>query len=287
MSGSSIVGPPRLEGKVAIITGAGGGIGSAVSRRLADEGARVVVNDLRREAAEQVAESIVAAGGTATAVAADVSRSSEVDDLFEQALGAYGDVAILVNNAGLIGQTCHLLDSDEAWWDRLLDTNLKSVYLCSVRAARIMARRGGGAIVSSSSGGAVRAHRGEAAYDASKGGIEAATRAFAVDLAPYGIRVNAVAPGSIDVAPEGSVPADVLRERGRTVPLGRVGRPDDLAAAYAFLVSPEAAYITGVVLPVDGGMLSQQRSPQVDIFGLDRFPEIEGPQQDVAIGARA
>jgi len=264
----------RLEGQVAVVTGAGGGIGSAVARRLAAEGAAVVVDDVREDAADAVAARIEQDGGQALAHVADVSRADEVDELFDAALTAFGDVTILVNNAGLIGQTCHLLDSDEAWWDRLLGTNLKSMYLCSVRAARIMAERRGGAIVSSSSGGAVRAHRGEAAYDASKGGIEAATRAFALDLAPYGIRVNAVAPGSIDVAPPGTVPEETLRERGRTVPLGRVGAPDDLAAAYAFLASGEARYITGVVLPVDGGMLAQQRSPQVDIFGLDRYPRV-------------
>jgi NAD(P)-dependent dehydrogenase (short-subunit alcohol dehydrogenase family) len=263
-----------LEGQVAVVTGAGGGIGSAVAHRLAAEGAAVMVDDLRPDAAEAVAAHIERAGGRAAAYAADVSRADEVDALFEAALRAFGDVTILVNNAGLIGQTCHLLDSDEAWWDRLIGTNLRSVYLCSVRAARIMAERGGGAIVSSSSGGAARAHRGEAAYDASKGGIEAATRAFALDLAPYGIRVNAVAPGSIDVAPPGTVPEETLRSRGATVPLGRVGTPDDLAATYAFLASPEAAYITGVVIAVDGGMLAQQRSPQVDIFGLDRYPRL-------------
>ena len=264
----------RLEGQVAVVTGAGGGIGSAVARRLAAEGAAVVVDDVRSEPAQAVADAIAQAGGRALAHVADVSIADEVDALFTAALDAFGDVTILVNNAGLIGQTRHLLDSDEAWWDRLLDTNLKSMYLCSVRAARIMAERSGGAIVSSSSGGAVRAHRGEAAYDASKGGIEAATRAFALDLAPYGIRVNAVAPGSIDVAAPGTVPEETLSERGLTVPLGRVGVPDDLAAAYAFLASPEARYITGVVLPVDGGMLAQQRSPQVDIFGLDRYPRV-------------
>ena len=262
--------PQRLEGQVAIVTGAGGGIGSAVARRLAAEGAAVVVDDLRADRAHAVATAIESEGGRALSHAADVSRADEVDGLFDAALDAFGDVTILVNNAGLIGQTCHLLDSDEAWWDRLMAVNLRSVYLCSVRAARIMAERAGGAIVSSSSGGGTRAHRGEAAYDASKGGIEAATRAFALDLAPYGIRVNAVSPGSINVAPD--VPEDVLRSRGAGVPLGRVGVPDDLAAAYAFLASPEAAYITGVVLAVDGGMLAQQRSPQVDIFGLDRYP---------------
>jgi 3-oxoacyl-[acyl-carrier protein] reductase len=255
---------------VALVTGAGRGIGAAVARRLAAEGAAVAVNDIDPEAARGCADEI---GGLA--VAADVSSPEDVDRLFEEVDAAHGRLDILVNNAGLIGQTRHFLEADEEWWRRLIDTNLGGVFNCSSRAARVMARNGGGAIVSSSSGGATRAHRGEAAYDASKGGIEALTRAMALDLAPYGIRVNAVAPGSINVAPAGSVPDETLAERGASIPLGRVGTPDDLAATYAFLVSDEAAYITGVVIAVDGGMVAQQRNPQVDIFGLDKFPALE------------
>jgi 3-oxoacyl-[acyl-carrier protein] reductase len=138
-----------------------------------------------------------------------------------------------------------------------------------------MARRRGGSIVSSSSGGATRAHRGNAAYDAAKGGIEAITRALAVDLAPYGIRVNAVAPGAIDVSPPGTLSDADRRARGASIPLGRMGVASDLAGAYAFLAGPDAAYVTGVVMAVDGGMVSQQRSAEVDIFGLDKYPVIE------------
>ena len=178
--------PARLRGEVAVVTGAGGGIGGAVAQRLAAEGAAVVVDDIHEEAVESTVAAIRAAGGEATGVVADVGRADEVDALFDRAVEAFDTVTILVNNAGLIGQTCHFLDADEGWWDRLLTTNLKSVFLCSHRAAQIMSRHGGGAIVSSSSGGATKAHRGEAAYDASKGGIEALTRAMALDLAPYG-----------------------------------------------------------------------------------------------------
>jgi 3-oxoacyl-[acyl-carrier protein] reductase len=266
--------PRRLAGQVAVVTGAGKGIGSAVAQRLGAEGARVVVDDVNPETAEQTAAAIRDAGGDAIGVVADVSRAEEVDRLFETALEQYGDVTILVNNAGLIDQARHFFDGDEAWWDLVLNTNLKSVYLCVDRAARIMAARDGGAIVSSSSGGATRAHRGNAAYDAAKGGIEAVTRALALDLAPYGIRVNAVAPGAIDVAPPGSVSDEELGARGASIPLQRVGKPEDLAPAYAYLAGPDAAYVTGVVLSVDGGMLAQQRSAEVDIFGLDRYPEI-------------
>jgi NAD(P)-dependent dehydrogenase (short-subunit alcohol dehydrogenase family) len=266
--------PGRLDGEVAVVTGAGKGIGRAVAERLAAEGARVVLDDVDSGTVEAAVAAIAGAGGEATAVVADASDAAGVEEIFTTAESAYGPVTILVNNAGLIGQTRHFLEADEAWWDRLIATNLKSVFLNSHRAATRMRAIGRGAIVSSSSGGATRAHRGEAAYDASKGGIEALTRAMALDLAPYGIRVNAVAPGSIDVAPAGSVAPEVLAARGEAIPLRRVGTPADLVGTYAHLVSRDAAYVTGVVISVDGGMVAQQRSPQVDVFGLDRFPDL-------------
>ncbi|RBQ19378.1 short-chain dehydrogenase [Spongiactinospora rosea] len=263
-----------LEGKVAVVTGAGGGIGSAVARKLAELGTRVTVNDVDEARAKSVTEDITRGGGRARTAAGDVSDAATVNDIMDDTVRAFGRIDVVVNTAGLIGQVRHFLDADEEWWDRVLRVNLRSVFLCSHAAAKYMVEQGSGVIISTSSGGATRAHRGEVAYDASKGGIEAMTRALAVDLAPYGIRVNAVSPGSINVAPPGAVSAEELAERGRTVPLGRVGIPDDLASAYAFLASDEAAYITGVVVPVDGGMIIQQRSPQVDIFGLDRYPAV-------------
>ena len=265
----------RLTGDVAIVTGAGGGIGGAVARRLAAEGAAVAVNDIDAARAQVVADDITAAGGRAIAVRADMSDPEQVQAVVDTTVAELGTVSILINNAGLIGQTRHFLKADDEWWHRLIGNNLSSVFYCTSRVAPIMAKAGRGVIISSSSGGATRAHRGEAAYDAAKGGIEALTRAAALDLAPYGIRVCAVAPGSIDVAPAGAVSDEVLAARGAGIPLGRVGRPEDLAAAYAFLASHEASYITGVALSVDGGMIIQQRSPQVDIFGLDQFPVLD------------
>jgi 3-oxoacyl-[acyl-carrier protein] reductase len=261
----------RFTGMVVLVTGAGHGIGRAVAERFGEEGARVVVNDVA-PTAEVAAQSIAAAGGEAIGVVADVSRKSDVDRLFDTALERFGDVNVLVNCAGLVNESRHFFDGEEAWWDRVLDVNLKGVYLCSDRAARLMARRKGGCIVSMSSGGATKAHRGNVAYDASKGGIEAFTRAAALDLAPYGIRVCAVAPGSILTTPASE---EDQKERGRTIPLGRMGTAAEIAAAAAFLASDDARYITGHTLVVDGGLLAQQRSPQVDIFPLDRYPTIE------------
>ena len=260
----------RFVGTIVIVTGAGRGIGRAVAERFGREGASVVANDIGTHV-EDVAVSIRQAGGKALGVVADISQKSAVDALFDTALEHFGDVKVLVNNAGLVGESRHFLNGDEAWWDRVLDTNLKSVFLCAHRAAWLMARRNGGSIISMSSGGATRAHRGNVAYDSSKGGIEAFTRAAALDLAPYGIRVNAVAPGSIQTGP---ISDDEGRERGKTIPLGRIGQPEEISAAVAFLASHDARYITGQTIVVDGGLLSQQRSPQVDIFGLDQYPSV-------------
>ena len=264
----------RFAGSVVLVTGAGHGIGRAVAARFGREGARVVVNDVALSA-DDSAEAIAAAGGEAIGVVADVSKKADVDRLCDTALERFGDINVLVNCAGLVNESRHFFEGDEPWWDRVLDVNLKGVYLCSDRAARLMARRNGGSIISMSSGGATRAHRGNVAYDASKGGIEAFTRAAALDLAPYGIRVNAVAPGSILTTP---VSEQDQRERGKTIPLGRMGTPEDIADATVFLASHDARYITGQMLVVDGGLLAQQRSPQVDIFPLSRYPSIEKEQ---------
>ena len=262
----------RFKNKVVLVTGAAHGIGRAIALRFGSEGAQVIVNDVNAQGTEDTVRAIISNGGLALAGVADVSDKSQVDRLFDTVLERFGRVDVLVNNAGLINVERHFLEGDEAWWDRVLAVNLKSVFLCSFRAAQVMARRRQGVIINMSSGGATRSHRGMAAYDASKGGIEALTRAMALDLAPYGIRVNALVPGSIDT--QGMSP-EIKQERGQTIPLGRVGEPEELAGPAAFLASDDASYVNGHILVVDGGLLVQQRSPQVDIFPLSRFPELE------------
>lgn len=245
-----------------LVTGAGHGIGRAVAERFAAEGARVIVNDLDAARALEVATAI---GGLA--IAADVSSKQEVEAMFDRA----GEVDILVNNAGNIYADRHFLEGDEAWWDKVLGVNLKGAFLCSHRAAQAMARRHTGVIINMSSGGATKAHRGNVAYDASKGGIEAMTRAMALDLAPYAVRVNAIVPGLIRTY---DIADDVAAERGKVVPLGYLGTAEEIAGPTVFLATDDARYITGACLVVDGGVLVQQRSVPVDTFPLSRFPKL-------------
>ena len=262
----------QLTGKVAIVTGAAHGIGKAIAERYGKEGATVIVSDINSEGAEAVAAGIREAGGQAVAVVTDVSDKAAVDRLFDETLEQFGTVDVLVNNAGLTNTERHFLEGDEAWWDRIHAVNLKGSYLCGLRAAQHMARKGEGVIINLSSGGASRAHRGNAAYDATKGGIEALTRAMAVDLAPYGVRVNALIPGSINSR---GASAEVQRERGKAIPLGRMGETADMAGPAVFLASADAGYVTGQMLAVDGGILAAMRSPAAEIFPLDRFPKLD------------
>ncbi|MHA3703762.1 SDR family NAD(P)-dependent oxidoreductase [Jatrophihabitans sp. YIM 134969] len=265
----------ELRGRTAIVTGAANGIGRAIVRRFAAEGANVVIADLDGDGAANAAAELTAAGGTAVAVPADVGRAEDVDRVVQTAVDRFGTVDILVNNAGDVVTLRHFLDGDEDWWDAMIRTNLKGHYLFIDRVAPIMAAAGRGVIVNMSSGGATRSHRGAVGYDASKGAIEAMTRSLALELAPYGIRVNALVPGLIATRPE-HLEGGSKERRDATVPLGRGGSPDDLAGPALFLVSDDAAYVTGHCLVVDGAVLVQQRPPQIEVFGLDRFPRIPG-----------
>jgi 3-oxoacyl-[acyl-carrier protein] reductase len=262
-----------LDGKVALVTGAGRGIGLAIARRYAAEGAKVVLTDIVADSVDQAAAQLRDEGLDALAVTADVGLASDVDALFATTVGTYGTVDILVNNAALTDDQRHFFDGDEEWWDKFLRVNLKSQYLCTDRAARIMAHHGGGAIINLSSGGGTRAHRGLVAYDASKGGTEALTRTTAIELAPYGIRVNTLVPGLIATNPD--EPEWSLQRRHDTVPLGRGGVAEDLAGPAVFLASDDAAYVTGSKVVVDGGVLVQQRSPQVDTLQPKDYPSLD------------
>jgi len=261
----------RLSGKVAIVTGSAHGIGQAIAERFGAEGATVVVADVNAEGAQVVADGINGAGGKAVAIPTDVSSKDAVDHLYDETLRQFGTVDIVVNSAGLVNTERHFLEGDEAWWDKIHAVNLKGTFLSGLRAANHMARHGGGAIINVSSGGATRAHRGNAAYDATKGGIEALTRAMAVDLGPYGVRVNALIPGSVNTS---DMTPETKAERGKAIPMGRVGEPEDMTGAVVFLASDDAAYVSGQMVAVDGGILAAMRSPAADIFPPSKFPKL-------------
>lgn len=243
----------RLDGKVAVVTGAARGIGEAVARALAREGATAVLADRDGTGVAEAAARLVRSGARASAFPLDVGDAGSVAAVFQQIHDVHGRLDILVNNAGVARIESFLDHSLEAW-DLTLRVNLTGTFLCGQAAARLMARGAGGAIVNIASISGQRGGNGRAAYGASKAGVIGLTKVMAVDLAPHGIRVNAIAPGPIET--EMTRTGHTAESRAayhRLVPQGRYGSTDDIAAAVVFLVSSESGYITGHVLNVDGG----------------------------------
>jgi NAD(P)-dependent dehydrogenase (short-subunit alcohol dehydrogenase family) len=248
----------RFESSVALVTGGGSGIGRATCERLAAEGARVWVADLDQAAAERVAGSLP----SATARRVDVSDAGQVDQLVQEVIEADGCLDVLVNNAGItLGAPAWETSPEQ--WARVLAVNLTGVFYGCRSALRHMIGRRDGAIVSTASDAGLVGWRGQSAYCASKSGIVGLTRAVAMDAAPYGVRVNCVCPAFTDTPlvdawvqaqPD---PAAAREEVASGQPVGRMGKPEEIAAAIAFLASDEASFITGIALPVDGGVTAQ------------------------------
>ena len=244
----------QLTDRIAVVTGGSRGIGRAVALELAKRGATVVVNyQQNAEAAHQVVESITGSGGAAMAVQADVATEEGANALIKAAIDTYGKLDILINNAGVTRDNVIMLMSAEDF-DSVIQTNLRSTWLCSKAAVRSMMRKRYGRIVNMSSISGVAGNGGQTNYSASKAGIIGLTKSLAREVASRNITVNAVAPGFVLTDLTASLPEDILKRINENIPLGRWGTVEDVAQATAFLVSDEAAYITGHVLQVDGGM---------------------------------
>ncbi len=244
-----------IGGAVAIVTGGGSGIGEATVRLLAAEGARVVVADRTHESADRVVEAIRADGGTAVLVEADVSRRRQVEAMVQTALDSFGRLDILVNAAGRQVHTPSIAEVSEEEWDRVMDVNLKGVFLCTKAALPVMAAQGHGSIVNVSSASVLEGGTFSAPYSVSKAGVEMLTKVTSSQYRPMGVRVNCILPGLIDTPGSQNVEGKLgtFDSFVETIPTGRAGQPEEVARLILFLVSEDSAYISGTSVVIDGG----------------------------------
>lgn len=245
----------RLKDKIAIVTGGASGIGQAIALAYAREGADLVVADINPNNGAQTLAGIEAAGRRGIYVRTDVSDLSQIRALVDRAVREFGRIDILVNVAGVMNAYT-LLETTEAQWDQTLDVNLKGTFFCMKEVAKVMVKQGHGSIINTASILARNARKKRAAYCASKAGVVLITQSAAMELGPHGIRVNAIAPGSIDtpIALAAPITPEALARKIAAIPLQRRGEPADLTGPAVFLASDDAAYVTGDVLTIDGGM---------------------------------
>ncbi len=247
----------RLEGKVAIVSGAGSGIGREVALLFAREGARVAVVDCVMETGEETVRRIRESGGEAIFVGADLSRASDAERMVKETLNKYGKLDILSNNVGILGEVAPVGDASEELWDRVISVNLKSVFLCSKYAVREMMRGGGGVIINSASVMGLVGLPGNTAYSASKGGIIQFTKTMALEYASSNIRVNCICAGWIDTPMNENLAEPVVRWMLKETPMGRLGRPEEVAEAALYLASDDSSFVTGTALVIDGGWIAK------------------------------
>ena len=248
----------RLDGRVAFVTGAGRGIGAATALRMAEEGARVALADLDTEGSEQVAAEIGKLGSEGLVFYCDVANSSMVQDAVDKTASHFGRLDILVNNAGVLRDNL-LFKMSEDDWDTVMNVHLKGAFLCSRAAQKYMVQQKYGRIISLSSTSAL-GNRGQSNYSTAKAGLQGLTRTLAIELGPFGITANAVAPGFIDTEMtrstarrQGLDPEAVIEQASKTIPVRRVGQPRDIANVIAFLASEDAGFLSGQVIYVAGG----------------------------------
>jgi 3-oxoacyl-[acyl-carrier protein] reductase len=242
-----------MKGQTAVVTGSGRGIGRSIAEGLARRGVNIVVVDIDPAIAEETAAQMSGMGVGSLPVAANISNASEVSAMFEKAVKEFGKVEILVNNAGITRDGL-LMRMSEQDWDAVMNINLKGTFLCSKEAVRQMARQRYGRIINISSVVGFMGNAGQANYTASKAGVMALTKTIAREYAARGITANAVAPGFITTAMTDALPDNIKAEMLKLIPLGRFGTVDDVASAVIYFASPEAGYITGQVIHVNGGM---------------------------------
>lgn len=243
----------RLQGKVSIITGAAQGIGQATAHKFAREGAIVVVCDVKPSAVDAAVAECQALGAQAVGFVVDVTQRAMVDAMVQSVMNQFGRIDVLVNNAG-ITQDARLQKMTQEQFDRVIDVNLRGVFHCAQAVADIMVNQGGGVILNASSIVGLYGNFGQTNYAATKFGVIGFTKTWSRELAPKGVRVNAIAPGFIATPILATMPQKVIDEMAHRVPMKRLGQPEDIANAYAFLASDEAAYINGTVLEVAGGL---------------------------------
>jgi 3-oxoacyl-[acyl-carrier protein] reductase len=243
----------KLDGKVALITGGANGIGKITAQKFLEEGAKVVISDYNAEAGEATSQELERYGKV-TFVQADVANTDQIKAMVQQTVDQYGTIDILVNNAGITIDGL-LTKMDEESWEKVISVNLSGVFKCTKEVVTVMLEQGSGVILNASSVVGIHGNIGQTNYAATKAGVIGLTKSWAKEFGPKGIRVNAVAPGFIVTDMTAKVPQKILDLMEAKTPLRKLGRPEDIAAAYLFLASEDASYINGTILSVDGGLV--------------------------------